>query len=96
MRFRQNHDAEDVYQRLLPGRPGMRVYTCRAGDWQFVITFDLLHSLWCATYKAIHNASPQAIPVDNAPPGKEMMDYPSQRDAEKACERKYKQLRAKS
>jgi hypothetical protein len=74
----------------------MRMYACAAGDWNFVVSYDTLHGTWAATYQPRHPSgkSVSSTPCENPRPGEKHRQYDTQAEAEKACERKYKQLRA--
>lgn len=100
MRFRENTNAQQMFSDVLAENgskaPGMRIYTAHAGDWQFVISYDLLHNVWGASYQPKHPAGKRvsATPCENPRPGEgKFRQYETQREAEQACERKYRQLR---
>jgi hypothetical protein len=95
MRFRRHKEGEQVFNSMFPGKPAMLMYYCNAGDWRFIISYDTLHSVWSATYQPIHPKDNRvsSTPCDSPPPGKQAMFYDTQNEAEKACERKYRQLR---
>lgn len=93
MRFRENEEAQKMFTDVVGG-PGMRVWTCNAGDWQFVISYDKLHNIYGASYQPRHpKGRVSAISVEEPRPGEKFRHYATQREAEKACERKYRQLR---
>lgn len=96
MRFRRHKEGEQLFNSMFPGSPSMTMYYCNAGDWRFVISYDTLHSVWGASYQPIHPAGNHvtSTPCDNAPPGQKTKFYETQAEAEKACEKKYRQLRA--
>lgn len=97
MRFRRHKEGEQLFKHMFPGQPAMTMYYCNAGDWQFVISYDTLHSVWGASYQPIHpkNNRVSSTPCENAPQGSKhkYKAYDTQTEAEKACERKYRQLR---
>lgn len=94
MRFRENTDAAEMFKEALGQGPGMRFWYAYAGDWQFVIAYDQLHGHWGASYQPRHPAGrTSSTPCDNPPSGQRVKFYESQNEAEKACVRKYRQLR---
>lgn len=95
MKFERDHKAETQLKLMIPG-PGMRVYNSHAGDWQFLITYDLLHSIWTASYKPIHNIKAQVVQCEAPDPGQRLKTYETQNLAEQACFHKYQQLREES
>lgn len=93
MRFREHTAAQDLFTDTVGGPP-MRVYACYAGDWQFVISYDTLHNVYGASYQPKHpKGRVSAISVEEPRPGEKFRHYETLREAEKACERKYRQLR---
>lgn len=98
MRFEPHPDGEEAFAAVLgPGHPGVRLLKASAGDWNFVIMLDLLHSIWSATYQVrrpVPGKRYTSQQCEPAPPGQKFKHYDSQAEAEKACERKYRELRA--
>jgi hypothetical protein len=94
MRFRKHQEGNDIFRQLFPDRPAMLMYCCSAGDWNFVISYDTLHNVWGASYQAKYPGSNRvtSTPCEKQTDGRPML-YPTQNEAEKACEKKYRQLR---
>lgn len=97
MKFTRDTRAEQLFSSML-GREGkMMIYAAKAGDWQFVVSYDALHDKWAASWQphiivpGRKYSSQQCEPPE---PGEKTKWYPSQHAAEQACIRKYRELRA--
>ena len=86
MKFEQIPQAEKLFNELLPGTGGMRLYGAQAGYWYFQIAYDLLHNHWGASYRPIHSADVRPIPIGKF--------FETRDQVEAACRHKYKELKA--
>jgi len=92
MRFKPHPDGEAAFAAMLPNRPGVRMLAAAAGDWNFVISYDLLHKHWSASYQVRRPVIGKRYTAQPVDPTK--THFATQAEAEKACERRYRDLRS--
>lgn len=97
MKFERKPEADKHFSELLGREAKMEFWYAKAGDWQFIITYDAMHDHWGASWQTLFMAPGKRYTThqcDTPPPGEKIKFYKSQHEAEQACFRKYRELRA--